>query len=614
MKKALLTLLTVLIALTTTAQQQGINYKALIKDDLGNVLSSAPVSVQFIITDSNTINVYQESHTENTDVNGLIIVSIGEGTTADTFADIDWANDDHFLNVQVNIGAGLVDMGTTQFMAVPYAKHANTAETATIALNAGATSINGLSDGKSDPNGSSLFLGVDAGVNDNGTDNRNVAVGYQALTSNTTGSQNTANGNRVLVSNTTGSRNTANGYLSLLSNTTGTGNQALQSNTTGANNTASGYLSLSDNTTGNQNTASGYLSLSSNTTGNYNVANGSETLRNNTTGTNNAASGYLSLSSNTTGNYNVANGSETLRNNTTGINNAASGYRALYSNTIGTGNTASGNKALYYNIGGEDIFGSTNYGNSNTANGHQALYSNKLGSYNTANGYQALYSSIGSFFNGITGPNGNSNTANGYQALYSNTYGNSNTASGHLSLSDNTTGSNNTGLGYNAQVPSSVGSNQVRIGNSGINYAGIQVAWTVTSDIRWKNQVRNLPFGLNLVSQLRPVDYIRKNNDKQTREIGFIAQEVEKTLETIGYTDQGFLTKDDNGYLSIRYNDLIPILTKAIQEQQAQIEVLKTNSQSQENVLAEVLKRLDSLENTKQTNKKEEISVVADNE
>jgi hypothetical protein len=134
----------------------------------------------------------------------------------------------------------------------------------------------------------------------------------------------------------------------------------------------------------------------------------------------------------------------------------------------------------------------------------------------------------------------------------------------------------------------------------------------VTSDIRWKDQVRNLPYGLNMVSQLRPVDYIRKNNEKQTREIGFIAQEVEKTLATIGYKDQGFLTKDDKGYLSIRYNDLIPILTKAIQEQQAQIEALNTKNQNQETVLAtqgkmlaEVLKRLKTIENTITTARKE---------
>ena len=75
-----------------------------------------------------------------------------------------------------------------------------------------------------------------------------------------------------------------------------------------------------------------------------------------------------------------------------------------------------------------------------------------------------------------------------------------------------------------------------------------------------------------MVSLLRPVDYVRKNDDKKTREMGFIAQEVEEVLAKLGYTDQGFLTKDDNGYISLRYNDFIAMLTKAIQEQQDTIQ------------------------------------------
>ncbi len=56
------------------------------------------------------------------------------------------------------------------------------------------------------------------------------------------------------------------------------------------------------------------------------------------------------------------------------------------------------------------------------------------------------------------------------------------------------------------------------------------------------------------------------------REMGFIAQDVEALLTKIGYTDQGFLHKDDKGYMSLRYNDFIALLTKAIQEQQEIIE------------------------------------------
>jgi len=75
--------------------------------------------------------------------------------------------------------------------------------------------------------GNSVFVGEGAGLNDDGSDNRNVGIGYRSLYSNTTGSYNTANGHASLYLNTTGANNTANGYASLNYNTTGSYNFGL---------------------------------------------------------------------------------------------------------------------------------------------------------------------------------------------------------------------------------------------------------------------------------------------------------------------------------------------------------------------------------------------------
>jgi len=95
-KKALTLVITLLLTLSSIAQN-GINYKAVIKDATGNVMVSSPVSIQFAIYEGVVLtnNVYQESHTLNIDVNGMIIVNIGEGTTGDDFSAIDWKNDDY---------------------------------------------------------------------------------------------------------------------------------------------------------------------------------------------------------------------------------------------------------------------------------------------------------------------------------------------------------------------------------------------------------------------------------------------------------------------------------------------------------------------------------------
>ncbi|NNK75726.1 MAG: hypothetical protein HKP42_06645, partial [Maribacter sp.] len=121
MKKHIIVILAVLISLSSLAQN-GINYKAIVKDDSGNILASSPVTIQFFIYDGGQNPIYEESHATSTDTNGLIVVNIGEGAVGDgDFATIDWEGDDHYLNVQIDIGAGFVDLGFTQFKTVPYA-------------------------------------------------------------------------------------------------------------------------------------------------------------------------------------------------------------------------------------------------------------------------------------------------------------------------------------------------------------------------------------------------------------------------------------------------------------------------------------------------------------
>ena len=134
MKKTISIVLLLFVTVGMYAQD-GINYKALIKDNLGAVVASQTIDVKFtIIADTGPTDVYVETHTgATTDANGIVILTIGDGTSSDTFADIDWSSDTHSLKVEIDIeqDASFVDLGTTQFMAVPYALHAKTAESVT---------------------------------------------------------------------------------------------------------------------------------------------------------------------------------------------------------------------------------------------------------------------------------------------------------------------------------------------------------------------------------------------------------------------------------------------------------------------------------------------------
>ncbi len=475
----------------------------------------------------------------------------------------------------------------------------------------GAKKINDLLDGKSDndgtQNGSSVFLGIDAGLNDDSTDNRNVGVGFRALFSNTTGTNNAATGYGTLYSNTTGNWNTANGYLSLFANTTGTQNTAngfesLYSNTTGYSNTATGVQALLTNTTGIYNTASGSSALRLNTTGFSNTANGYEALYNTTTGNENVANGSIALYSNTTGSYNVANGSQSLYYNTIGSYNIANGYKALYFNTSGNNNTANGTLALYTNTSGTD----------NVANGYLSLYRNTIGYKNTASGRESL------FFN----TTGFHNTANGYYSLYSNTTGSYNTVFGGLAGFSGTNYDNRTALGYGTQ---NTASNQVRIGNSTVTSIGGFRAWTNFSDRRFKKNIKENVKGLDFILKLRPVTYTMDVNSINTflkipdsisngkhgelmkykreaeKEVqtGFIAQEVEQVAKQIGYNFNGVdKPKNNSDYYGLRYAEFVVPLVKGMQEQQKLIMNLKNayknlrNENKQQKTEIELLKKV----------------------
>jgi len=255
------------------------------------------------------------------------------------------------------------------------------------------------------------------------------------------------------------------------------------------------------------------------------------------------------------GNFSMSGSSAAQASYNTGV-----GYQSLTALTTGNKNSAFGSGALDANTSGND----------NSSFGYLSLTSNNIGIANSAFGSAAL----GANTSGIA------NSALGYFSLVSNTTGSYNTALGYYAGANITTGSNNIAIGNDAQVPSATADNQMRLGNSSITYAGVQVAWTVTSDLRLKDNIENSPLGLNFISKLRPVSYVRNNDEKKRTEFGLIAQEVEKALKSEGIENTGMLTITDDGEYQLRYNDLIAPLIKAIQELKEENERLTTEINS----------------------------------
>lgn len=101
-------------------------------------------------------------------------------------------------------------------------------------------------------------------------------------------------------------------------------------------------------------------------------------------------------------------------------------------------------------------------------------------------------------------------------------------------------------------------------------------AYVNGSDKRIKEDISPIMSGLDVVAKLNPVTYRYKldwSNDQSTQ-TGFIAQELLTALEDQVYVDGVVQQGGTNGYYSVAYQNIIPILTKAIQEQQTLIEEL----------------------------------------
>jgi len=594
MKKTILFAL-LLVTLSSFAQQN-INYKALIRDNSGNPILNQAITVEFDILANGNTSVYKEQHSPTTDANGLIILNIGNGTLlSGDFNTIDWASTPHFLNTKIDTGNGLTDMGTTEFMAVPYAKHATTA---TIALNAGATRINDLIDGKTTIS-SSLYLGSNAGALDiTGSSNSSVGVGFSALANNTTGNRNTAIGGFTLLDNTIGNNNTAIGSRALLHNTTGnnntaTGTSALSSNTTGDSNTAMGAAALSSNTTGSKNTAIGNSALSDNTTGVSNTATGSRALLHNTTGNSNTATGLNALFNNTTGGTNTATGFISLSSNTTGIANTAIGTSALRSNTTGNSNTAIGSAALRDNI----------TGGNNTVIGVSALANNTTGSNNIAIGHSAGNNETGS--NKLYIESSSTSTP----LIYGEFDTNKLEINGTLKVKEGTDASLSNGSGFfmigvESERNLIMDNNEIMARNNGstsnlhlqVDGGSVFVGGSLvhSSDRRLKKNITSLKYGLSEILALEPKSYNWKNRKQKYKSLGLIAQEVQPIIKEIVLEQE-----DKKKTLAIDYTSLIPILINAIKEQQVQINNLKKNSKAQEAMLLKYVERIEN--NTKIT-------------
>ncbi|RLD58503.1 MAG: hypothetical protein DRJ05_07920 [Bacteroidetes bacterium] len=377
---------------------------------------------------------------ELTDAGGTLVVDLGTLS-----GDSDWtiSGDDMYSGVSGNVGIG------------------TSSPSAPLEVSGRISQIN---------TGYSVFIGEDAGINDDLNDNSNAFIGFKAGFTNIDGKGNVGIGRNSLYNNTQGDYNTALGGFSAINNTTG------------ENNTAVGVSSLNDNTIGSNNTSVGKNAQYSNISGDFNTSVGCESLFYNKTGYNNTVIGYQagmgaliqSFSGSVLIGYQA--GLNEFTDNRLYIENSSSDSPLIYGEFdndilavngklgIGTHTPSAplevSGRISQINTGNSVFLGEGAginddlSGNDNTFIGSRAGQNNTTGSDNSAIGESALYSNV----------SGIQNSALGYYSLYASSTGQYNVAVGAFALRNNMHGSGNVGIGNAVNFWNTTGSNNTAIG------------------------------------------------------------------------------------------------------------------------------------------------------
>ncbi|MGB1040545.1 MAG: tail fiber domain-containing protein [Flavobacteriales bacterium] len=363
-------------------------------------------------------------------------------------------------------------------------------------------------------------------------------------------------------------------------------------------------------------------------------------------GANSSASGGASIA---LGNYSSAKGSSSVSlgysNNATGNYSFASGY---FSNASGRSSTAFGDNtsamSTYSTAFGKSTtakgLNSTAMGTNSSANGFNTTamgyftnangkYSTTLGVYNVSNGYastvvgmfndtvvsvQTGYSNSTPLF---TVGNG-SNSANRSNAMVVQKNGNVGIGTnspdeklhiiGKLKLGNFETleDGGNSIIATNSNFIPTVDASQY-LGSTTNRWQGIWATSGViqTSDTTLKTNIAPLSYGLADLMRIKTISYNWKDDERQIKKIGFNAQNLLQVIPEVVQThseqtneETGEVTYEENETLGVFYSDMIPVLTKSIQEQQAIIEKQAAENQELKKEMEEMKKLLQLLLDT----------------
>jgi uncharacterized protein (TIGR02145 family) len=129
MRSSLLIVFTLLHQLLNAQAPALIPYQAIARNGVGQPLSNATMNARFTMHEGTAtgVAIWQELQTVNTNTLGLFTAQLGSSVALNN---VNWANGEKFMQVEIDLGQGFLDLGTQQMLSVPYALHSESALTA----------------------------------------------------------------------------------------------------------------------------------------------------------------------------------------------------------------------------------------------------------------------------------------------------------------------------------------------------------------------------------------------------------------------------------------------------------------------------------------------------
>jgi hypothetical protein len=614
---------------------QGFNYQAIARDVSGNPILNTLLPVRITIQSDSlggTTFWIEEHSTVTTNAFGLFTVIMGKGlkktgSTVAAFTDIDWKVTPKYIKTEIYHQTTWKNMGSTRLWSVPYSQVSGGLSGALtkLAVKSNVDSVDSTIFEVKNNTGQTIFAVYNEGVRvyvDNGTA-KGAKGGFAIGGFGTDKAQSqeylrvTKDSTRVYISQTVkgvkggfaiggfSGKATIDNLMDLTKNNYFIGHQAGMSNTTGIYNSFMGYQAGLSNLGGNNNIFMGFNAGYSNKAGNDNIFIGNMSGKTNN-GYSNVFIGHNSGVFNIDGAYNIFLGEVSGYNNTYGSENIFLGYEAGVNNLTGSDN-------IYI---GPFCANSIKAGNGNVMLGIETASGKTSGSYNVLLGSWSGGGSVTGTENVMVGTNSGYNCLGDKNVFLGNSAGMDEAGSNKLYIDNSSTSSPliygdftdgieklvfNGNVGVGSPIPSQKldvnGNARFRSIASGTAFATVYrtidgTLVTATSDIHFKENINVLNNCLNSVLSLRGISFTWKGEPDMGKRIGFIAQEVEKVVPELVFTNPA------DGYKGVNYAEMTAVLVEAIKEQQQQIESTKNENlqlKSELQLLKEMMEQIEAM-------------------